>query len=135
MTTVVDASVALKWVCHEEGSDRAAALLDGRPLVAPSLWLTEAANALWRRLQRRELSRPEVEERLGALADAPVRTVDDKALVLAAGRFAADLGHPVYDCLYLATALAHSARVVTADRRFYAVVRGHPHFAAMVCLL
>jgi predicted nucleic acid-binding protein len=44
---VVDASVALKWVIPEAGSDAAAGLLHDE-LIAPDLWLTEAANALWR---------------------------------------------------------------------------------------
>jgi len=44
---IVDASIALNWVITEDGSDRAVRLLGGRPLHAPWLLLTEAANALW----------------------------------------------------------------------------------------
>lgn len=43
---IVDASVAIKWVVTEPGSDLAAGLLDGRPLHAPTLMRIEAANAL-----------------------------------------------------------------------------------------
>ena len=56
MTVVVDASVALKWVIPEILSDRADALR-GRTdrLLAPDLLLPEAANALWKKLARREI--------------------------------------------------------------------------------
>jgi len=51
MTIVVDASIALKWVLEEPGSDAAEELLE-KDLAAPSLWLLDAANALWRRTVR-----------------------------------------------------------------------------------
>jgi hypothetical protein len=58
---VVDASVAVKWVLREIGSDAADALLDHDGLIAPSIWLAEATNALgaereWLRLQPRKLA-------------------------------------------------------------------------------
>ena len=51
---IVDASVAVKWVVSEAGSEAAVALLR-EPLGAPSLWLSEASNALWAKVMRREL--------------------------------------------------------------------------------
>ena len=47
MRIVVDASIALKWVIPEPDSDAANALRAAE-LIAPALWLAEAANALWR---------------------------------------------------------------------------------------
>ncbi len=135
MTTIIDASVALKWVCDEEGSDRAAALLDGRPLAAPSFWLVEAANALWRREQRGELALAEAEERIDELRRAPVEAVDAQELTTAALKLASALKHPVYDCLYLEAGIRTGGRVVTADCRFYAVARNHAYFGSIVALL
>jgi predicted nucleic acid-binding protein len=48
LTVVIDASVAIKWVLEEPGSEQAISLQD-EELIAPALWLIEAANALWRR--------------------------------------------------------------------------------------
>ena len=121
MSVVVDASVALKWVLDEPGKDAADALLD-EELVAPALWLIEAANALWRRARRGEISADEAAERLTELHNAPITTVAIEDDLLAAARLANDLGHPVYDCLYLALAIREDTYVVTADRRFHAVV-------------
>ena len=134
MTIVVDASVALKWVLQEDGSDAAERLLD-EELIAPSLWLVEAGNALWRRSVRGELSAQEAQERLSELFNAPVATVPLEADVAAAVRLAGELGHPVYDCLYLALALREDTYVVTADRRFADALSKHRKLSKAVCLL
>lgn len=121
MSVVIDASVALKWVLDEPGKEAADALLE-EELIAPSLWLLEAANALWRRTQRGEISGDEATERLTELFNAPVTTATIEDDLLAAADLANALGHPVYDCLYLAMALRENTYVVTADVRFHAVV-------------
>ena len=46
MTVVVDASVALKWVIEEDGSEAAQALVVRHPLAAPDLLMIECANVL-----------------------------------------------------------------------------------------
>jgi predicted nucleic acid-binding protein len=57
MTVIVDASVALKWVLEEDGSDHASALLAEQPLAAPDLLVVECANVLWAKARRRVLTR------------------------------------------------------------------------------
>ena len=124
MSLVIDASVALKWVLDEPGGAEAEALLD-EALIAPGLWLIEAANALWKRAGRGEISPDEAAERLQALLNAPVatpRAEDDLASALS---LASQLAHPVYDCLYLALAIREDTQVVTADTRFFAVAERH----------
>ncbi len=121
MTIVIDASVAVKWVLRENDSDAADALLDHDDLMAPVLWLAEAANALWRRARIGEITADEADERMSELRKAPVASLAMEAHLGPALRLATALGHPVYDCVYLALALHHGTRVVTADRRFAAV--------------
>ena len=130
---VVDASVALKWVVDEEGSDAAADLLDGRVLLAPPLILIEIANALWA-MQRRGVITPEDgADALDRLLSAPwTMPTDASALVGQAYRLARLLEHPVYDCVYLALALERQAPVVTADRRFVASASRDPDTAVFV---
>src|SRR5256885_7349326 len=55
MRIVVDASVAVKWVLNEPRTDAALALCE-EELVAPALWLAEAANALWRHVRLGEFN-------------------------------------------------------------------------------
>lgn len=71
---IVDASISLKWVLEEPGSHAAEELLE-KDLAAPSLWLLEAGNALWRRAVRGELTQAEAVERLTTLTRAPVASV------------------------------------------------------------
>lgn len=134
MSIVIDASVALKWVLDEPGREAADALLE-EELVAPALWLLEAANALWRRTQRGELSADEATERLTELYNAPVTTTTIEDDLLAAIDLANRLGHPVYDCLYLAMAIRENTYVVTGDSRFHAAVGRSPTLKGAVRLL
>jgi len=134
VSIVIDASVALKWVLDEPGHEAADALLD-EELVAPALWLIEAANALWRRARQGELTHDEARERLVELDNAPVATSAIEEDLFAAADLAGELGHPVYDCLYLAAAIREDAHVITADHRFYAVVSQSPAFTGRVRML
>ena len=56
---VVDATVAIKWVVGEADSERAASVR-GRRLFAPDLLVAECANALWKKVVRRELAADEL---------------------------------------------------------------------------
>lgn len=134
MSIVIDASVALKWVLDEPGQAEADALLENE-LIAPSLWLLEAANALWRRSVRGELSTAEAEERLSELFHAPVTSIRIEEDLVSAARLAGEFSHPTFDCLYLALAMRENTYVVTADQRFYGAVANHPTFAGAVRLL
>jgi len=134
VTLVIDASVALKWVLVEPDSDLAVALLD-QDLIAPAFWLTEAANALWRRAQHGQLTADQVTDRIVELRNAPVSSpaVDDD--LLAAASLALELGHPIHDCLHLAMGIREGAVVVTADRRFRDAVDRSATRAGLVRLL
>jgi predicted nucleic acid-binding protein len=130
---VVDASVALKWVFDEPESEAAVALRN-EDLIAPVLWLVEAANALWRRMRIGEVTAREAAACLSELANAPVASLAMEPYLDRALELATEIGHPVYDCVYLALALHHDTHVVTADRRFASVAR-QEGFAGSVQLL
>jgi predicted nucleic acid-binding protein len=130
---VVDASVALKWVLDEAESEAALALR-GEDLIAPALWLAEAANALWRRSRIGDISADEASSRLSELLNAPIASLAMEPYLDRALKLATQRGHPVYDCVYLAVALHHDTHVVTADRRFVSAA-GREGFAGRVRLL
>lgn len=125
MRIVVDASVALKWVLDEPGSEAAVALRD-HELVAPTLWLAEAANALWRHARIGEISNDEAIAYFAELLKAPVASLPIEPQLEPALKLAMEIGHPIYDCIYLALALRHQTHVVTADRRFAAAASAPP---------
>ncbi|MRX50757.1 PIN domain-containing protein [Paracoccus sp. S-4012] len=131
---VIDASVAIKWLVDEDGSDAALAL-QGRDLAAPALLRIEAANVLRTLVARRAATRDEARDLFALLQDAPVTIVDhDDALEGRALDLALDLGHPVYDCVYLALAERMDRCLVTADGRFLGALRSTPHASRAVAL-
>ena len=133
---VVDASVGVKWVVDEIGSEMATALVAGRRLLVPDLFWVETANALASKVRRSELSRAQARDAWHDLTQAPVisRPATPDSLGPALG-LAQDIGHPVYDCLYLSLALAEKCCVITADKRFADVVKDHPYLADSLVLL
>ncbi len=116
---VVDASVAVKWIVKEEGSDRAR-LLSGARLEAPDLLFIECANILWKKTERHELNRRDAAARLELLLRAPVSVTASRALLDAALALALHLRRPIYDCVYLALAVARDIPLVTADEKLVA---------------
>jgi len=133
MTVVVDASIAVKWVIPEVLSDRADALRgQADRLLAPDLLLCEAANALWKKLMRREITAREAAQALDLLMASGVDLRPSAPLLGRALELARRLRHPVCDCVYLALAQGEGATLVTADQRLLArATRGRPRLAVI----
>lgn len=119
MTLVVDASVAVLWVAKEPRSERANALqASGERLIAPEHVLAESASALQKLERLRRIPRDQALAGVRSLPSffdrlVPVAAVLDRGMELAV-----QLGHPVYDCFYLALAEASNAQLATFDGRF-----------------
>src|SRR5260370_35297591 len=119
---LIDASVAVKWVVEEQGSDEAILLLD-RQLFAPDLLCPECANILWKKVARGELRPDEAEVAARTLAAAEIELVAMRPYLAPAMTLAIELGHPAYDCIYLAVALRLAITCVTADQRLIQRIR------------
>ena len=131
MIIVVDASVAVKWVIPEVLSDQAESLR-GRAdrLLAPDLLLPEAANALWKKLTRGEITAREAAQAIDLLMQSGLDLRPSGPLLGRALTLARRLRHPVYDCIYLALTQAEGATLITADQRLLArVARGRTRLA------
>jgi predicted nucleic acid-binding protein len=121
---IADASVAVKWLVMEDGSDRALALF-GQGIVVPAFLRIEVANVLRTMATRGRLSVAQADDALQALLDMPLEiVVEDADLLEAALRIGMALRHPVYDCLYLALARRLNVPLWTADRRLAALGAG-----------
>ena len=134
MRIVIDASVAVKWVVNEPRTDAALALRNEQ-LIAPALWLAEAANALRRHVRLAEMTSDEAFARMAELGNAPVASFAIEPHVARALEIATQINHPVYDCFYLALALHEGITLVTDDRRFAAAVASRPELNGRVRLL
>jgi predicted nucleic acid-binding protein len=123
---VIDASIGFKWVVPEEGSAEAVRLLENSNLLVPTLFHAEVGNALWKKVRRNEIA---FEPLLPFFSNLPelVQTVAEAPFVARAAELAVELDHPIYDCVYLATAEALEDELLTADLRFLRVVADSPY--------
>jgi predicted nucleic acid-binding protein len=115
---VVDASIAFLWFANEPDRWDAERLLETESaLIAPDLMAAEVTNAWWKKLRRREMDMADVEQAVTNLLALGIDWTPSAALLRPATRLAVESGHPVYDCVYLALAMYHSALLATADDR------------------
>lgn len=115
---VIDASIAIKWVTPEEGTEAALALLKTGGLSAPDLIVAECANILWKKTRRAEMTQEEAMIAARLIERADLEILPTRNLLSAAAELALTLNHPAYDCIYLALARDRGRRFVTADVRF-----------------
>jgi predicted nucleic acid-binding protein len=128
---VVDASVALKWVVTEPGSEEAASLLDEMAagavaLLAPEHLVGEVANGLRKRVAQHVLTAEDACAALEAIAHLELTFVGGVGRWFPCLPAALEWGVTVYDALYVQLAKDFDAVLVTADERLHAAVAGLP---------
>lgn len=121
-TLVIDASVAIKWIVQEKGTDAALDLRSRFRFIAPDLIVAECSNILWKKTLRSELTPDEAMMASRLLRHADIELQSSRGLIEEMTILAIDLGHPAYDCAYLTLARQKQLRFVTADRRLLEVV-------------
>ena len=132
---IVDASVVVKWFFLEADSTTANRLIfEPNRLEAPDLVLIELANYL-----RKQVRAGAISLRLGQhLLEAAPRVfnllIPSSSVLDEALEIASSLGHPIYDCIYLAAARRSGAPLITADAAFAAKLAGTPDAGHIVLL-
>ena len=127
-TFIIDASVAAKLLFEEPGTAHAEAVFrqEGGRFVAPSLLPVELASIVWKRRRRGEIDARHAAAVFAEIEGVPVELLDQGELLAAAFELAVELDRTVYDCLYVATAVAEDGELVTADERLVNAVRAGP---------
>jgi predicted nucleic acid-binding protein len=121
---VLDASAALRVVLASPDAEEAVGTLERASLVlAPSLFASETANALWKLGSKGLLPSEVLAERWEMAMALPDRLCPDQDLAVEALSEAARHGHPVYDLLYVVLARREGCRVMTFDRRLISLLR------------
>jgi predicted nucleic acid-binding protein len=124
---VVDASLVIKWFVPEIHSEAARRWLGAsHDYVAPDLLFSEAGNAVWRKVRRKELDETEGRQLVIDMAQVAVETVATRNLLEDALLLALTAGITVYDAMYLTLAVRLETEVITGDDRFVDKIAVHP---------
>ena len=136
MTVCLDASLILKCLTYEPGTDAALGWLSAHAdddMVAPSFFLAEVASVLRRKVGQLEIGPEDGQEALLALKALDARLVWDFELVQSAFLLADELGQStIYDTLYLAVAEREHCDLWTFDARFVAAASARYPFVRLL---
>jgi predicted nucleic acid-binding protein len=132
---VVDASIAFKWLVTEADSEAAVSLLQNHNIVAPDILLAECRNAALTHVRRGIISLEQARQAERDLEALQLRTLHSTPFLTQAFTLALELSHPIYDCIYLAAAMATERVFVTADERFTTKVQGLSTAESRIMLL
>ena len=113
---VIDASVVIKWVTPEAGTNEALRLRQHQ-LAAPDLLIAECANILWKKVRRGELTAEQGQFAARLLERCDIELFPTRRLLARAVELAVELAHPAYDCVYIALAEHVDGDFITADAR------------------
>jgi len=135
--TVVDSSVAAKWILPELDSAQADRLiaevaLKGERLLVLDLAVIEVANAIWKLHHRGLATLDEARQFLDKLLRLPVHVEPAKRLVKTAMEFAATYDRAGYDALFVGLCQDLQLAGVTADEPLYNAI--HPDCPQIILL-
>ena len=126
----VDASLAIKVVVSEAGSDKADALFDQwaseqTQLIAPVFFEVETDSILRQKMSlRRELTIAQAQRAFASLQGLPIKTTHSPEQRERAWEIAREFQFPtVYDATYLALAELRRCEFWTADEKLFKPVR------------
>lgn len=132
ITYVIDANVAAKWLFKEPLRQEAKRFLNtSLDRLSPDLILLECANAIRRKILLKQITQQEgdisfellKEWKQGLIRLTPPPDYLERAYELSK----ALQQHPMPDCIYLALAEQEDVQMVTADRKFYDLVKKSPY--------
>ena len=115
---VLDASAALHVVMRLPTAEPVIDELEQANIVlAPQLYFSETANALWKYVSHNQLSAEQAIERYQDVCALPDEAISDQTLALEALSLASANNHPVYDIIYVVLARRNACGVLTKDSR------------------
>jgi predicted nucleic acid-binding protein len=129
---VLDASVAAKWYLPlgENLVEESVHLLDEFKsglvrLAVPDLFWPEMGSIFWKAVRKKRISVQSADEALQSLSELQLPTFPSHPLLKNAFTIAARFQRTVYDCIYVALAVASERPLVTADERLANALAAH----------
>lgn len=115
---VIDASVAIKWLFLEKGSEQSEKLLEKFSFFfAPDLLLIELDAVITKKVRQKKLEVSEAPYKIKQVRKLPYKIVQYENISQLSSELATSLSVTLYDATYLATAIENHAVLYTADQR------------------
>lgn len=130
---VIDASVGIKLVVEEPGTDRVEKLFrqasaDADALLyVPSFFFVECASVLLKYVSRLSYPRPNAKRDLAALQSLNLTQIENTVVLDAAWEISIKHGVSVYDACYVAVSDMTGAPLLTEDKRLCERLKSTPH--------
>lgn len=119
----VDTSLALQWVLPEEDSLRADGYLENAKVASPDILMVEVANVLAKKVRAEDLTIEDAHRALAFVRSSVSLLEPTEPLVPRAMELSAQLGHALYDCVFLACAERMGGKLATRDAPFIKRIR------------
>ncbi len=118
MIVVLDASAAVRLALGQTDHELVAETLKQADwVVAPSLYLYEIANVMWKYCKEGTISQETLRDKMLSCAGLIDELIPAADLYTECFELACRLGQPAYDMTYLASCLRKEAGLISFDRR------------------
>lgn len=118
MRITIDVSAAVEVVMGGKRQEEIVNILnDADWVIAPSLFIYEASNALWKYHEYRDYSKEDIMKKVEYLYEMVDQFIDAKDIFEEALPLSCKISHPAYDAMYLVTSRRKNATLVTLDKK------------------
>ena len=118
MRITIDVSAAVEIVMGGKRQKEIVNILnDADWIIAPSLFIYEASNALWKYHEYRDYSKEDIMKKVEYLYEMVDQFIDAKDIFEEALPLSCKISHPAYDAMYLVTSRRKNATLVTLDKK------------------
>ncbi|PUU86001.1 MAG: nucleic acid-binding protein, contains PIN domain protein [Halanaerobium sp.] len=118
MRITIDVSAAVEVVMGGKRQQEIVNILnDADWVIAPSLFIYEASNALWKYHEYRDYSKEDIMKKVEYLYEMVDQFIDAKDIFEEALPLSCKISHPAYDAMYLVTSRRKNATLVTLDKK------------------
>jgi len=118
MRITIDVSAAVEIVMGGKRQKEIINILnDADWVIAPSLFIYEASNTLWKYHEYQDYSKEDITKKIEYLYKMVDQFIDAKDIFEEALPLSCKISHPAYDAMYLVTSRRKNATLVTLDKR------------------
>ena len=118
MRITIDVSAAVEIVMGGKRQEEIINILnDADWVIAPSLFIYEASNTLWKYHEYQDYSKEDIMKKIEYLYKMVDQFIDAKDIFEEVLPLSCKINHPAYDAMYLVTSRRKNATLVTLDKR------------------